>query len=49
MLLTKPQAMDVAKTFPTLVRAHVRKATDEVVTQRQLESMLADAIDIVKD
>ena len=47
--LTSAQALDVARTFPTLVKAHVRKADDGVVTQRQLESMLSDAIDIVKD
>ena len=47
--LTSAQALGVAKTFPTLVKAHVRKADDGVVTQRQLESMLSDAIDIVKD
>ena len=41
--------MSVARTFPTLVKSHVRNAQSEVATQRELESLLSDLIDIVKD
>ena len=41
--------MNVARTFPTLVKSHVKKIQYEVVTQRELESLLSDSIDIVKD
>ena len=47
--LAKSQDINVCKTFPTLVKSHIKKIEDNVVTQKQLESMLQDVIDIVKD
>ena len=41
--------MSVARTFPTLVKSHVNNIQSEVITQRELETLLSDSIDIVKD
>ena len=46
---TSAEALHVAGTFPTLVKAHNSKLEDDVVTQRQLETLLSDAVDIVED
>ena len=44
--LTRAQALDVARTFPTLAKSFANKLTGNFVAPQQLESLFQYAIDI---